>query len=63
MDRRRMQFCADMGNGLDTDSMASLLASKVFGDKNFESLLKARYQQMKELFKDAPYKAKGWNLE
>lgn len=62
MDRKRMLFCPDLGEGLTTKALSDLLAKKVFGDQGFAKLLKARYDQMGELFKDASYDNPCWNL-
>ena len=62
MDRNRMLFCPDLGGGLTKEAMSGFLAEKVFGDKSFAELLKARYDQMGELFRDADYNNEGWNL-
>ena len=62
MDRKRMLFCPDLGESLTTKALSDLLAKKVFGDQGFAKLLKARYDQMGELFKDASYDNPCWNL-
>lgn len=62
MDRSRMHFCPDLATGLTTKFISDKLAEKVFGDSGFANLLKARYDQMGELFRDAPYNDDRWNL-
>lgn len=57
-----MLFCPDLGERLTTKALSDLLAKKVFGDQGFAKLLKARYDQMGELFKDASYDNPCWNL-
>lgn len=63
MDRNRMLFCPDLATGLTTQVISDELAAKVFGDKDFAELLKARYDQMGELFRDANYNDERWNLK
>ena len=63
MDRNRMSFCPDLATGLTTQVISDELAAKVFGDKDFAKLLKARYDQMGELFKDARYDDPRWDLK
>ena len=62
MDRNRMLFCPDLGGELTKEAMSGFLAEKVFGDSGFANLLKARYDQMGELFRNADYNNEGWNL-
>ncbi len=63
MDRNRMLFCPDLGGELTKEAMSGFLAEKVFGDKNFAELLKARYDQMGELYIAVPHNDPRWNLE
>lgn len=63
MDRNRMLFCPDLATGLTTQDISDELAAKVFGDKDFAKLLKARYDQMGELFRDAHYDDPRWDLK
>lgn len=63
MDRNRMLFCPDLATGLTTQDISDELAEKVFGDSGFAKLLKARYDQMGELFRDANYNDERWNLK
>ena len=63
MDRNRMSFCPDLATGLTTQVISDELAEKVFGDSGFAKLLKARYDQMGELFRDANYNNERWNLK
>ena len=63
MDRNRMLFCPDLATGLTTQVISDELAAKVFGDKDFAELLKARYDQMGELFRDAHYDDTRWDLK
>ena len=66
MDRDRLIFCPDLATGLttrlNTQVMAEELAEKVFGDRGFAKLLKARYDQMGKLFRDAHYNDPRWDL-
>ncbi len=57
-----MLFCPDLGETLTTQEMSTFLAGEVFGDQGFARLLKARYDQMGQLFKNASYKDSRWNL-
>ena len=63
MDRSEMCFCPDLVTGLTTQAISNELAEKVFGYSGFAKLLKARYDQMSELFRDAPYNDERWNLK
>ena len=63
MDRNRMLFCPDLATGLTTQVISNELAEKVFGDSGFAELLKARYDQMGALFKDASYNDPRWDLK
>ncbi len=63
MDRNRILFCPDLATGLTTQVISDVLAAKVFGDKDFAKLLKARYDQMGELFRDAHYDDPRWDLK
>lgn len=56
-----VEFCPDMGR-LTTDKMAEMLAKEVFSADSFASVLKARYMQMKDLFRDVPFDDARWNL-
>lgn len=58
-----MLFCPDLATGLTTQVISNELAEKVFGDSDFAQLLKARYDQMGELFRDAPYDDPRWDLK
>ena len=70
MDRNRLIFCPnlktrlspDLATGLTTQVIANELAANVFGDRGFAKLLKARYDQMGKLFRDAHYNDPRWNL-
>ena len=55
-----MLFCPNLATGLTTQVISDELAAKVFGDKDFAKLLKARYDQMGELFRDANYNDESW---
>ncbi|MCR5752565.1 MAG: hypothetical protein K6G91_11445 [Kiritimatiellae bacterium] len=44
-----VEFCPDMGE-LTTDKMAGMIANEVFSADSFASVLKVRYEQMKEKF-------------
>ena len=57
-----MLFCPDLATGLTTQVISNELAEKVFGDSDFAKLLKARYDQMGELFRAANYNDERWNL-
>lgn len=63
MDRNRMLFCPDLATGLTTQVISNELAEKVFGDKSFAELLKARYDQMGHWFRDAHYNDSHWDLD
>ena len=63
MDRNRMLFCPDLGGELTKEAMSGFLAEKVFGDSGFAKLLKARYDQMGELFRNAHYDNPRWDLK
>ena len=63
MDRNRMLFCPDLATGLTTQVISNELAEKVFGDQGFAKLLKARYDQMGELFRNAHYDNSRWDLD
>ena len=62
MDRDRLIFCPDLATDLTTQVIAKELAANVFGDSGFAELLKARYKQMGDLYKNAHYNCEGWNL-
>lgn len=63
MDRSKMSFCPHLGERLNVQAMSRFLADQVFGNKDFAGLLKARYDQMGNLFRDAHYDDPRWNLE
>ena len=58
-----MLFCPDLATDLTTQDISGKLAEKVFGDSGFAKLLKARYDQMGELFRDAHYDDPRWDLK
>ena len=58
-----MLFCPDLATGLTTQNISDKLAEKVFGDSGFANLLKARYDQMGELFRYAHYDNPHWDLK
>ena len=63
MDRSEMCFCPDLVTGLTTQVISNELAEKVFGYSGFAKLLKARYDQMSQLFRNAHYDDQLWNLD
>ena len=63
MDRSRMYFCPDLATALTPQAISKELAEKVFGDSGFANLLKARYDQMSKLFRNAHYDNPLWNLD